>query len=178
MNTITNEFLEQLSAEFPICEYAFGTTDQIPFSDKVLFICQTDCKRYGHSWACPPHAGEISENIARCRSYSRFFLFSTVWEVSDAWNTEVCLEAKKAHEALTREFREQLSAQAFSFYTLSSGCSICDVCACPDEPCRHPEDRLPSMESHGIVIMQLVEEMGLTFSYDGTTAVYFSMILY
>ncbi|MDO5408898.1 MAG: DUF2284 domain-containing protein [Lachnospiraceae bacterium] len=176
MNTI--EKIESIITEYPICEYCFGNTSQIPFSDKVLFICETDCTRYKHCWACPPHAGSIHDNIQKCHTYEHFLLFSTVTEVSDSWNTEVCLEAKKAHEALTRELRVQIEESVPSIYMLSTGCAICDVCACPEEPCRHPEERLMSTESHGIVLMQLVEEMGLCFNYGSDIAVYFSMVLF
>ena len=175
------ETIESILPDYPICEYAFGSTEQIPFSDKVFTICETDCKRYGHCWACPPHAGSIEENIRRCHSYQNFFLFSTVSEVSDAWNTDACLEAKKAHESLTRELRAHLLnviPSSHPIHVLSSGCSICDVCACPSEPCRHPGERLYSCESHGIVLMQLVEQMGMCFQYGGNIAVYFSMVLF
>lgn len=172
------ETIESLISEYPICEYCFGSTAQIPFSDKVFTICETDCKRYKHCWACPPHAGSIEDNIAGCHSYNNFFLFSTVHEVADAWNVDACLEAKRDHEALSRELRSRLLLLNPCIYMLSTGCSICDVCGCPDEPCRHPEERLYSSESHGIVLMQLVEEMGLCFNYGGETAVYFSMVLF
>lgn len=182
MSTI-RESIESLIDQFPICEYCFGDTAQIPFSDKVLYICESDCKRYGKSWSCPPYSGTIQDNITRCRAYEHFFLYSTVCEVSDAWNADVCLEARKEHETLAREFRAQLSdliseKEEHKIYMLSTGCSICETCACPADPCRHPVDRLMSMESHGIVIMQLAEEMGLCFNYGGETAVYFTMILF
>ncbi len=172
------DIIESILAEYPICEYCFGDTTQIPFSDKVLVICETDCKRYGHCWACPPHAGNIYENMDRCRKFQRFVLFSTVWEVSDAYNLDACAEAQRSHAAMTRELREQVEKEVSDVYFLSTVCSICDVCACPDEPCRHPEERLQSTESHGIVVMQLAEEMGLCFNYGGTIAVYFSMIFF
>lgn len=182
--------LEELMGEYPICEYAFGDTSQIPFSDKVYTICETDCQRYGHCWACPPNAGTIQNNIDRVGHYKKFLVYSTVWEVSDAFNFDACLLVRKEHEALTREFRQRL-LERYGFepealdenptppiYCMSAGCSICDTCACPDEPCRHPEERLMSMESHGILIMKLVDDLGLTYSYDGTTVVYFSTFLF
>lgn len=73
--------IEDTALAFPICEYCFGDTAQLPFSDKVWFICETDCERYGHSWACPPYCVDIQEKIAACKNYRNFFLFSTVTEV-------------------------------------------------------------------------------------------------
>ncbi len=184
------QYLEELIGEYPICEYAFGNTDQISFSDKVFYICETDCPRYGHSWACPPNAGTIEDNIARVGHYKRFLVFSTVWEVSDALNFDACLLVRKEHEALTREFRDkllkhyQIEKESLRenptppIYFLSAGCGTCEECACPNEPCRYPKERLMSNESHGILIIKLVEDLGMTAVYDGTTVVYFTTILF
>lgn len=184
------ERLENMMMDYPICEYAYGDPKTIPISDKVFTICETDCVRYKKSWACPPHAGEIQDNIDRIHSYDHFMIFSTVWPVSDSWNAEACLGVKKEHEALTREFRTRLLTECGvpmesleenncpDIYILSAGCSICEVCACPCEPCRHPKERLMTMESHGIVVMQMMEELGLTYTYDGTTVAYFTMVLW
>lgn len=185
-----SEFLESQLNDFPICEYTFGDPSMIEFSDKVFTICETDCERYQHSWACPPHAGAIEANIAKIHSYNRFFLFSTVWEVEDAWDKAGCLSVKREHEAVSRSLREKLLEEYHlplesreendtpEIYMLSTGCTICDQCSCPDEPCKHPKERLMSMESHGILIVKLVEDCNLTSSYDGKSVVYFTIILY
>lgn len=172
------EIVESAALSYPICEYCFGDTARIPFSDKVRYICETDCERYRHSWACPPYCGDIRENIDKCRQYQNFFLFSTVVEVANAWDKEVCLRAKSGHEEISRNLREKLKEKLEDFYMLSTGCTICEKCACPDEPCRHPKDRLSSMESHGIVIIQLADEMGLCYNYGDDTIVYFSLVLF
>ena len=191
------QYLEELMAEYPICEYAFGDPKDIPFSKEVLHICITDCPRYGHSWSCPPSAGDIQENMALVSSYSRFLVFSTVHEVADAWNFDACLAVRKEHERMTRDFRKKLlehynlpltelhpaseaaeAREPAPFYVLSAGCSLCDDCTYPDAPCRNPKERLQSMESHGILILKLVDDLNLTFQYDSTTVVYFSMILF
>ncbi|SFA89058.1 Predicted metal-binding protein [Acetitomaculum ruminis DSM 5522] len=183
-------FLEELIVEYPICEYAYGDAKDIPFSDKIFTVCETDCVRYNKSWACPPHAGTIDDNIKRIGKYKQFMVFSTVWEVSDSMNYQACLFMKKEHESLTRDFRKKLlnhfdlEEQSLDedsnppIYILSSGCTICDECTCPKEPCRHPKERLMTAESHGILLVQVLEDLGLTSSYDGTTVVYFTMVLF
>ncbi|MDO4522487.1 MAG: DUF2284 domain-containing protein [Eubacteriales bacterium] len=172
------EIIEQTILEYPICEYTFGEIEQIPFSDKVWFICETDCKRYGHSWACPPYCGDIHESIRLCKTYQHCLVFSTVTEVSNSWDQEACLKVKHTHEEITRNIHADLSKRLQNFYVLSTGCTACEQCGCPKEPCRHPESRLPSMESHGIVILQLTDELGLSHSFGNDTIVYFSMILF
>ena len=173
------DIIEKILLQYPVCEYAFGLTENIPFSDKVIVICRTDCRRYGHCWACPPHAGNILDNIQKVRSYKNYVLFSTVTEVADNMNFDLSMEAKRPHESITRELCMELQ-DSFPdrFYVLSAGCMICDTCACPGEPCRHPDERLMTTESHGIVLMQLVEGSGLTFYYGGTYIAYFSLVLF
>ncbi len=177
-DTNTREIVESTILQYPICEYAFGSTDRIPFSDKVWYICETDCERYGKCWACPPHCGTILDNIKKCRQYSHFVLFSTVTETANAWDSAACLRVKKSHEELTQQIAKKLQTAVSSFFVLSTGCTTCEVCACPTEPCRHPEERLSSMESHGIVVMQMAEEMELCYQYGSDTIVYFSMIFF
>lgn len=175
----TKAQIESVLQKYMICEYYFGVVEQIPFSDKVTTVCEIDCKWYGHSWACPPHIGMVAENIRKCRNFKEFLLFSTVAEVSDAWNVEACIGAKREHEALTREFASKLkSVLDVPFYILSTGCEICETCACPDSPCRHPEERLMAVESHGIILLQLAEKVGMSSQYGGKIAVYFSMVFF
>lgn len=173
------EIIENIVTEKAICEYGFGEHEQIPFSDKVVYICQTDCSRYGHCWACPPFVGDIHDCMARTEKYKHFCIFSTVTEVTDSCSLEACMPAKRAHEALTREIRKELQDSGLEdFLVLSTGCSKCEMCAHPDAPCRFPEERLSSMESHGILLVNLLEEMGLSSYYGNDMAVYFSMILF
>ncbi len=184
------EYIENLILEYPVCEYVFGSPSDIPFSDRVFTICETDCKRYGHSWACPPHAGDLTANIERIKKYHHCLVFSTIWEVTDAWNFDACLEVRKQHEVMTREIRKKvlghfgLEEESLAenpnpdIYFLSAGCAICEECSCPDSECKHPKERLMTMESHGILAVSLVEKLGLTSMYDGTTTVYFTMILF
>lgn len=184
------QILEEILAESPICEYAFGEPSQIMFSDKVHEICKTDCPRFGHSWACPPNAGSIEDNIERVNKYKHMLLFSTIWEVTNSWDRDECLSMKKYHEEVTREIREKLYERLGVpmeslaendhpiAYVLSAGCTICDECACPDEPCRHPKERLMTMESHGILIFNLCEVLGIATAFDMTTTVYCTMILF
>ena len=172
------EIIEEIITSYDICEYAFGDYAQIPFSDKVIYICRTDCPRYGHCWACPPAVGDIHDCMERTEHYNRFCIFSTVAEVSDSNNLGACLPAKKAHEALSRRIRKDVQAQVPDSLMLSTGCSICDECTYPQEPCRYPRERLSSMESHGIVLVNLIEQMGLCADYGNNAVVYFTMILY
>ena len=55
--------LERQLRELPIVQYEFFPTEQLVFSDKVRYICETECPQYNTTWACPPAVG----SVAACR---------------------------------------------------------------------------------------------------------------
>lgn len=172
------ELIETTILQYPICEYYLGTKEEIIFSDRVWAICKQDCERYGHCWTCPPYCGTIEHWISDAQRYRHFCLFSTVTETADAWDKEANLRVKRRHDDLTLQIRDELKKSFTDFKVLSTGCTECEVCTCPGEPCRHPDRRLYSMESHGIIVMEMLDKIGICSSYSNDTVVYFSMILY
>jgi predicted metal-binding protein len=170
--------IENFIAEFPVCEYIFLEKDDLVFSDKVRFICQNECERYGHSWACPPVIGTIEECMERCSHFQHVLLFSTAADVPDIADFQGCLNARRDHEQVSYELTQRMRQEFGETLTLTTGCMTCDTCAYPDEPCRHPEQRFATIESHGILIMQTAADAGLSYNFDGHTVIYFSLILY
>ena len=78
--------IEEQLAGLPIVQYEFLKPEQIVFSDRVRYVCETECPRYGTTWACPPAVGTVEECHARCMEYTDVFLFTTMCEVPDIWN--------------------------------------------------------------------------------------------
>ena len=48
------EILEARLAELPLLGYFFIDPKGLEFSDRIRFICETECPMYGKTWACPP----------------------------------------------------------------------------------------------------------------------------
>ena len=46
MNEELKKKIEEEITKFPICEYAFIRPEEIPFSERVRYICETECPRY------------------------------------------------------------------------------------------------------------------------------------
>ena len=171
--------IEEKITQFPICEYAFIRPEEIPFSEKVRYICETECPRYGTSWSCPPAVGTVEECKARCLAFSGGFIFTTVSEGVDLENMDAMLAMRGDHEKITRQikkiFREKCGdVEAFS----TESCAICKTCSYPDAPCRHPEYMFPSVEGQGILVTELAEKYGLTFLNGSDVVTWFSLILY
>ena len=101
-----------------------------------------------------------------------------ITEVSDIANLEETLATRAPHEAVTRQVRDILRQFSPDVLTLSTeSCAICEHCAYPDAPCRHPERMFPCVESYGIVATALAEQNGIEF-YNSNIVTWFSLLCY
>ena len=171
-------FEEQL-CELPIVQYEFFETSELTFTPRVRQVCETDCDRYGTSWACPPAVGTVEECRERCLSYPHALLLTTMNEVDDIEDLAETLATRTGHEEITRQAAALLQTQGVETYPLSTeSCAICPQCTYPDAPCRHPERMYPCVESHGILIIDTAERFGIDFQAGGNIITWFSLILY
>ena len=170
--------IEQQLAELPLFQYDWIETSELVFSERVRYICQTQCPMYNTTWACPPAVGTVEECKARCLSYPEALMMTSITEVSDIANLEETLATRAPHEELTRQVRDMIAAQGVETRALSTeACAICQHCAYPDAPCRHPDRMFPCVESQGILVTDLAEKHGLDFM-NGNIVVWFSLILF
>jgi predicted metal-binding protein len=172
------ETIESFIYDYPFCEFYYLEQGDLIFSDKVRVICETECPHYGKSWACPPGIPPIGHCIEECRAYSRIFLFTSVAEVPDVMNFGACLDARRDHEQMTRDIRKRFEEHFGKVLALSTGCTLCNDCAYPEEPCRHPEARLSTIESHGILIMETASRLGVTLDCGNSIVTYISLIFF
>jgi len=173
------ELLEQQMMELPIVQYEYFPTEELVFTEKVRYICRTECSQYGKSWACPPGVGTVEECRRRCLDYPNALLITTMTEVSDIANVEESLATRPEHEEITHRVDAMLRAQGLETYVLSTeSCAICEKCSYPDGPCRHREKMYPCVESHGILVTALAETAGVDFYAEGNLVTWFSLIFY
>ena len=172
------EHLEQQLAELPLYGYFFLKTGELTFTDRVRWICQHECQMYGKTWACPPAVGTVESCRSKCLAYPNVLLICTVTEVDDISDISATLATREEHEAVTRQVEAMVRAEGQEIYTLSTeACAICQHCAYPDAPCRHPDKMFPCVESQGILVTDLAEKHGLDFM-NGNIVVWFSLILF
>ena len=177
---MNQSLIEEKLCALPIAQYAWITTDELTFSERIRTVCEQECPMYGKSWACPPAVGTVSECQERCFGYSHALLMTTVTEVSDISNMEETLATRSAHEEIAHQTEVILrEAGCESVMVLSTeACSICERCAYLDgEPCRHPDRMYPCVESHGIVATELAEKHEIEF-FGGNLVTWFSILLY
>lgn len=173
------EGLEEYITQFPVFEYQLINTEQLHFTERVRIICEQECERYNTTWACPPAVGTLEECKIKCLNFDRGFFFSSVAEVSDIMDMKALLDTRKAHEDITGAIGKYIEEQGYTSYILSTeSCDICDKCTYPDGPCRFPDIMHPCLESHGIVVMDIVEKLGMTYNLGGNAVLWFSLILF
>ena len=172
------EKLEERLRELPIVQYEFFETRDLTFTQRVREVCRLECPMYGKSWACPPAVGTVEACREKCLGYEGVLILSTVTEVSDISNLEETLATRGGHEAVTHQAEAILQAQGLETMGLSTeACAICDQCAYPDGPCRHPAQMYPCVESHGILVTEVAERLGLEF-FNGNLVTWFSLVFF
>ena len=57
-------------------------------------------------------------------------------------------------------------------------CTLCHTCTYPDRPCRHPKQRLSSMEAYGLFVSDVCVRSNLAYNYGPRTLTYTACVLY
>ena len=172
--------LEERLAELPLVEYAYFDAQDVEFTERIRTVCRTECPQYGTTWACPPAVGTVDECHARCLRFSDVFVFTTIAEVPDIDDFEACLATRGPHEDITRQVREIFRELFGECLVLSTeSCALCEQCTYPlGKPCRNPDHMIPCVESYGIAVTTLAEQAGMSYFYDNTTVVWFSVVFF
>ena len=173
------DLLEKQLAELPLYQYAFVSTKDLCFTERVRWICEHECPMYNSTWACPPAVGSVEECRTRCLRFDEALLISTITEVNDIADLNETLATRPEHEGITRRVRDMVAAQCEETMVLSTeACAICEKCAWPDAPCRHPDRMFPCVESHGILATDLAGKLGIEFISGCNLVTWYSLIFY
>lgn len=172
--------LEEKLSELPLYTYFYTSPGKIEFSDRIRYICKTECPMYGRTWACPPAVGEVNDCKAKCLSYQNCLVIGTIVEVADSADIGESLATRADHEKITNQVRDLFREQGVKPYILSTeACAVCDRCAYLDGlPCRMPGKMHPCVESHGINIIPTLEENGLDFVYGTNIVTWYSLFFF
>ena len=146
-------------------------------------MCRVNvCGNYGKSWMCPPDAGDIHALMAELRTYRYALVFQTVSKLEDSFDYEGMMEAGTRHNKLMQSVRGLAKAvPGWARVTMlgAGGCRVCPVCAKKtDEPCRHPDLAMSSLETYGINVSKLATAAGMKYINGKDTVTYFGTVLF
>lgn len=174
--------LEDLALACGAVGAAVISTENIVTSAEFRRICESNgCGKYNRCWVCPPHVGEIGALISQVRQYSFALLYQTISHIEDSFDIEGMLKAGSDHAKVSQRlqivWKDTLSKDFL--HLTCGGCHLCQHCAkLSDEPCRHPDKALPSLEGYGVDVYQTVRNTPLRYNNGTNTITYFGMILF
>lgn len=139
---------------------------------------ENKCGKFGKNWACPPACGQLEECAARLRSYSKGIIAVTVGELEDSFDFEGITRTGDEHRENIKRLAGQLSREGADFLALGAGmCPWCPECSYP-EPCRFPEKRIMSMESHGLLVGDVCKKNGAVYYHGPCKQAFFACFLF
>ena len=145
----------------------------------VREMCASDtCRAYGRNWTCPPACGSIAECQERMHHFSSGILLQTVGKLAKDIDSRGYRDAEHLHMERFRKLCAKLKQEYPNALCLGSGaCRACKTCAYP-EPCRHPDQALYSMESHGLFVTKVCRDCGAAYHHGARTITFTACILY
>lgn len=177
---IQEELIRQIVSDFPIWQWGCLKTADFTFDPEVRRICESNaCGCYGKTWSCPPGFGSYEECKAFCLSYENAFLFTGKYDLEDSYDYDGMMEAREQFQDLSRKIRRYWKEKCGVCVLLGNGgCTLCKSCTYPDQPCRRPDEMLPSLEGYGVLVNRLAEKAGVHYINGKDTVTYFAAILY
>ena len=177
---MNKELFEQQLSQLPLYSYAWIDPRQLEFNQRIRWICEHECPMYGKTWACPPGVGTVEHCAGKCRSFDNCLMIATITEVEDIADIQQTLATRPEHEDITNQVGAFLEEQGVKPYILSTeACALCERCAILDgQPCRMPESMHPCVESHGINVVDVLEQRGLEFQFGANVVTWISLMFY
>ena len=177
-----NELIK-IALESNASNAAILDTASIQFHEDFRKACEKNiCRRYDSNWMGPPAIGPIAELRQKAVRYRQGLLFQTVHTVASNFDMKGMLAAAKVHEAIFRTLLAGIRKEfpELEILPLNAGCcSLCEQCGyLTQEPCRHPDQAVSSVEAYGINVIALQKSAGLPYYKGKESVIYVGLILF
>ena len=173
--------LEEKREEFGIHQLGVLDTDKLSFSTGVRELCEANsCGHYNRSWTCPPGVGTFEECKAKILTFNKMFVYTTKHQLEDSFDIEGMEDGKRVHGEISARIRDffKENYQGEMLILSADGCNICEKCTYPDAPCRFPDRSFPSVESYGVEVYRLAQELEINYINGVNTVTYFGCIAF
>jgi len=161
---------EQLAVLAEDCGFTHSVpldVSKLEFLQDVRDMCNAEqCNNYNKSWSCPPACGSLEDMRERVKGYATGLLVQTVGDIEDSYDWDGIMEASVRHKDNFGRMWDELEKQYASLLAMGAGsCSLCNLCAYPDAPCRFPHRMSVSMEACGLFVSRVCADNGLAYNY-------------
>ncbi|GHU39184.1 hypothetical protein FACS1894105_13800 [Clostridia bacterium] len=165
-----------------VSEAATFPVKNIAFNDFFRQMCADNlCGRYGKNHMCPPGIGEPAALREKALSYNDVILIQTIYPLEDSYDFEGMADGNAKHTENIKKVKVYIQQNVPHTDMLilgAGGCSICGKCAIVEnEPCRHPDDAISSVEGYCMDVAKMTEEHGLHYINGKDTVSYVAVFL-
>ncbi|MGI6216958.1 MAG: DUF2284 domain-containing protein [Coriobacteriales bacterium] len=169
------EIIDELGFEYT------GKTDasNLKVRGEVRNMCEANtCGFYKKSWMCPPACGDIEEFQKIFDRMTTCYVFQSFIELEDEFDFESMMELGDIHKKRLNKLAKIMADEYPDALVLGAGgCSICDECTYPDEPCRFPKIATTAMEAAGLVVSDVCKAANMDYNHGPGTMAYVSCVL-
>ncbi|WP_419657547.1 conserved uncharacterized protein, DUF2284 [Desulfosarcina variabilis str. Montpellier] len=149
----------------------------VPIDDHVRAMCeQNACGYFGRSWTCPPAIDSLDKLRLQLSNYNRLMVVDKVYALESSFDWEGMVAGVKDFQTRILKLKKKIESLApdLRFLTLGAGaCQLCKHCSYPEQqPCKHPEDAIFSVEAYGIDVMKMMAENGMSYNNGQNTVTY------
>jgi predicted metal-binding protein len=173
------------------------------FDPKVQTYCinpNFKCPSYGHSWACPPEAPYLEQEVSQ---YKQFYLIFVKFNLKKYTEKEKAKHPSRSEKSIRNAFfmknllRGNLEQEINQFLNQYQNSyeeklilwdGFCRICSnerdkgCTydaGDPCRYPDNKRYSMEAVGIDVNQTVKNLKFNIEWPPNDVVYrFGLVCY
>ncbi|OLS12537.1 MAG: hypothetical protein RBG13Loki_3848 [Promethearchaeota archaeon CR_4] len=171
----------------PVAEIKY---EDLVFDPAVQQMCVTPkftCPHYGHSWACPPEAPYLKEELAK---YKKFYIVyfgvnlddyvSTQRKDHPGWSENSIRNSVYFGKMLQEGYETELTTFLVTYnapysekwvFWCGGSCALCENPkdgGCTHDAghqCRHPDEMRYSMEAVGIMVNETVKKTGIEIEW-------------
>ena len=145
-------------------------------------MCESNaCGMYGRCYVCPPDCGDIDKLMEQIPKFDHALVYQTVTVLEDSYDFEGMIEARKRTYPISQDLRRLFREKGITkvLHLGAGGCGVCEVCAKrTDEPCRHPDLAMHSLESYGVNVSSLAKSADMKYINGQDTVTYFGAVLF
>lgn len=146
---------EKNNKKFNLKAKICNNADILKFSNIDYFkdLCKKSCPNYNTNWSCPPNSPRFDDFI---KDYKYSLVVQMIGDIKD----DEFMEVYKTNRFILEDILSNIQMNFECLKTAAGKCSICDRCAFLDnEICKNPEYMRYSMESMGVNLAKMSEEL-------------------